>query len=202
MSDTCQACSGFIEKGPDGTWRHLGRWEPCINARPRTRTATLISAEQRHALARYLSVTIERNEWKYWVVGASIAFYLALLSRGDWRIFAAGLVIGTLTTASIIASVERAHALLRRETTLIRVTGSLVVDTRTDSDRQKRFVRVDGRELVLDNEVHVGRELGGIEYTEKRGYPLAIWDRDGDLIWHRPEYEPAPLAADRMVLTA
>jgi len=202
VSDTCQACSGFIEKGPDGTWRHLGRWEPCINARPRTRTATLISAEQRHALARYLSVTIERNEWKYWVVGASIAFYLALLSRGDWRIFAAGLVIGTLTTASIIASVERAHALLRRETTLIRVTGSLVVDTRTDSDRQKRFVRVDGRELVLDNEVHVGRELGGIEYTEKRGYPLAIWDRDGDLIWHRPEYEPAPLAADRMVLTA
>jgi len=202
VSDTCRACSGFIEKGPDGTWRHLGRWEPCINARPRTRTATLINAEQRHALARYLSVTIERNEWKYWVVGASIAFYLALLSRGDWRIFAAGLVIGTLTTASIIASVERAHALLRRETTLIRVTGSLVVDTRRDSDKQKRFVRVDGRELILDGEVHVGREIGGIEYTEKRGYPLAIWDRDGDLIWHRPEYEPAPLAADRMVLTA
>ena len=202
MSDTCQACSGFIEKGADGTWRHLARWEPCINARPRTRTATLISAEQRHALARYLSVTIERNEWKYWVVGASIAFYLALLSRGDWRIFAAGLVIGTLTTASIIASVERAHALLRRETTLIRVTGSLVVDTRTDSDKQKRFVRVDGRDLMLDSGVHVGREIGGIEYTEKRGYPLAIWDRDGDLIWHRPEYEPAPLAADRMVLTA
>ncbi|HEY3126378.1 MAG TPA: hypothetical protein VGK07_04900 [Candidatus Limnocylindria bacterium] len=202
MSDTCQACSGFIEKAPDGTWRHLARWEPCINARPRTRTATLINAEQRHALARYLSVTIERNEWKYWVVGGLIAFYLALLSRGDWRIFAAGLVIGTLTTASIIATVERAHALLRRETTLIRVTGSLVVDTRTDSDKQKRFVRVDGRELILDSEVHVGRELGGIEYTEKRGYPLAIWDRDGDLIWHRPEYEPAPLAADRMVLTA
>jgi hypothetical protein len=202
VSDTCQACSGFIEKAPDGTWRHLARWEPCINARPRTRTATLINAEQRHALARYLSVTIERNEWKYWVVGGLIAFYLALLSRGDWRIFAAGLVIGTLTTASIIATVERAHALLRRETTLIRVTGSLVVDTRTDSDKQKRFVRVDGRELILDSEVHVGRELGGIEYTEKRGYPLAIWDRDGDLIWHRPEYEPAPLAADRMVLTA
>jgi len=111
-------------------------------------------------------------------------------------------VIGTLTTASIIASVERAHALLRRETTLIRVTGSFVVDTRTDSDKQKRFVRVDGRDLMLDSGVHVGREIGGIEYTEKRGYPLAIWDRDGDLIWHRPEYEPAPLAADRMVLTA
>ena len=202
MSDTCQACSGFIEKSPDGTWRHLGRWEPCINARPRTRTATLINAEQRHALARYLSVKIERNEWKYWVVGGLIAFYLALLSRGDWRVFAAGLVIGTLTTASIIATVERAHAQLRRETTLIRVTGSLVVDTRADSDKQKRFVRVEGRELILDSEVHVGREIGGIEYTEKRGYPLAIWDRDGDLIWHRPEYEPAPLVADRMVLTA
>jgi len=202
VSETCQACSGFIEKRPDGSWRHLGRWEPCINARPRTRTATLISAEQRQALAQYLSVTIERNEWKYWVVGGSIAFYLALLSRGDWRIFAAGLVIGTLTTASIIATVERAHALLRRETTLIRVTGSLVVDARTDSDKQKRSVRVDGRELILGSEVHVGRELGGIEYTEKRGYPLAIWDRDGDLIWHRPEYEPAPLVADTMVLTA
>ena len=202
MSATCRACSGFIEKRPDGTWRHLGRWEPCINARPRTRTATLINAEQRHALAQYLSVKIERNEWKYWVVGGAIAFYLALLSRGDWRIFAAGLVIGALTTASIIATVERAHALLRRETTLIRVTGSLVVDRRKDSDKQKRFVRVDGRELILDGEVHVGRELGGIEYTEKRGYPLAIWDRDGDLIWHRPEYEPAPLVADTMVLTA
>ena len=202
MSDTCPACSGFIEKGADGVWRHLGRWEPCINARPRSRTATLISAEQRRALAQYLPVKIERNEWKYWVVGGLIAFYLALLSRGDWRIFAAGLVIGSLTTASIIATVERAHALLRRETTLIRVTGSLVVDTRKDSEKDQRFVRVDGRELILDNEVHVGRELGGIEYTEKRGYPLAIWDRDGDLIWHRPEYEPAALVADTMVLTA
>ena len=202
MSDTCPACSGFIEKGADGVWRHLGRWEPCINARPRSRTATLINAEQRRALAQYLSVKIERNEWKYWVVGGLIAFYLALLSRGDWRIFAAGLVIGSLTTASIIANVERAHALLRRETTLIRVTGSLVVDTRKDSENDQRFVRVDGRELILDGEVHVGRELGGIEYTEKRGYPLAIWDRDGDLIWHRPEYEPAALVADTMVLTA
>ena len=202
MSDTCPACSGFIEKGTDGVWRHLGRWEPCINARPRSRTATLINAEQRRALAQYLSVKIERNEWKYWVVGGLIAFYLALLSRGDWRIFAAGLVIGSLTTASIIATVERAHALLRRETTLIRVTGSLVVDTRKDSENDQRFVRVDGRELILDGEVHVGRELGGIEYTEKRGYPLAIWDRDGDLIWHRPEYEPAALVADTMVLTA
>ncbi|TME77173.1 MAG: hypothetical protein E6I19_01665 [Chloroflexi bacterium] len=202
MSDTCPACSGFIEKGADGVWRHLGRWEPCINARPRSRTATLINAEQRRALAQYLSVKIERNEWKYWVVGGLIAFYLALLSRGDWRIFAAGLVIGSLTTASIIATVERAHALLRRETTLIRVTGSLVVDTRKDSENDQRFVRVDGRELILDGEVHVGRELGGIEYTEKRGYPLAIWDRDGDLIWHRPEYEPAALVADTMVLTA
>ncbi len=202
MSEMCQACSGFIEKGPDGLWRHLARWEPCINARPRTRTATLISADQQRALAAYLSVKIERNEWKYWVVGGVIAFYLALLSRGDWRIFAAGLVIGSLTTASIIATVEHAHALLRRETTLIRVTGSLVVDTRKDSEKDQRFVRVDGRELILDNEVHVGRELGGIEYTEKRGYPLAIWDRDGDLVWHRPEYEPASLGADRMVLTA
>ena len=202
MSEMCQACSGFIEKGPDGVWRHLARWEPCINARPRTRTATLISADQQRALAAYLSVKIERNEWKYWVVGGVIAFYLALLSRGDWRIFAAGLVIGSLTTASIIATVEHAHALLRRETTLIRVTGSLVVDTRKDSEKDQRFVRVDGRELILDNEVHVGRELGGIEYTEKRGYPLAIWDRDGDLVWHRPEYEPASLGADRMVLTA
>ena len=202
MSDTCPACSGFIEKGADGVWRHLGRWEPCINARPRSRTATLINAEQRRALAQYLSVKIERNEWKYWVVGGVIALYLALLSRGDWRIFAAGLVIGSLTTASIIATVERAHALLRRETTLIRVTGSLVVDTRKDSENDQRFVRVDGRELILDGEVHVGRELGGIEYTEKRGYPLAIWDRDGDLIWHRPEYEPAALVADTMVLTA
>ena len=202
MSDTCPACSGFIEKGADGVWRHLGRWEPCINARPRSRTATLINAEQRRALAQYLSVKIERNEWKYWVVGGLIAFYLALLSRGDWRIFAAGLVIGSLTTASIIATVERAHALLRRETTLIRVTGSLVVDRRKDSENDQRFVRVDGRELVLDSDVHVGRELGGIEYTEKRGYPLAIWDRDGDLIWHRPEYEPAALVADTMVLTA
>jgi len=202
VSDTCPACSGFIEKGADGVWRHLGRWEPCINARPRSRTATLINAEQRRALAQYLSVKIERNEWKYWVVGGLIAFYLALLSRGDWRIFAAGLVIGSLTTASIIATVERAHALLRRETTLIRVTGSLVVDTRKDSENDQRFVRVDGRELILDGEVHVGRELGGIEYTEKRGYPLAIWDRDGDLIWHRPEYEPAALVADTMVLTA
>ena len=202
MSETCPACSGFIEKGLDGVWRHLGRWEPCISARPRSRTATLISAEQRRALAQYLSVKIERNEWKYWVVGGVIALYLALLSRGDWRIFAAGLVIGSLTTASIIATVERAHALLRRETTLIRVTGSLVVDTRKDSENDQRFVRVDGRELILDGEVHVGRELGGIEYTEKRGYPLAIWDRDGDLIWHRPEYEPAALVADTMVLTA
>ena len=202
MSEMCQACSGFIEQAPDGVWRHLARWEPCINARPRSRTATLINAEQRRALAQYLSVKIERNEWKYWVVGGLIAFYLALLSRGDWRIFAAGLVIGSLTTASIIATVERAHALLRRETTLIRVTGSLVVDTRKDSENDQRFVRVDGRELILDGEVHVGRELGGIEYTEKRGYPLAIWDRDGDLIWHRPEYEPAALVADTMVLTA
>jgi hypothetical protein len=202
MSETCQACSGFIEKGPDGAWRHLARWEPCINARPRTRTATLISADQQRALAQYLSVKIGRNEWKYWVIGGVIAFYLALLSRGDWRIFAAGLVIGSLTTASIIATVEHAHALLRRETTLIRVTGSLVVDTRKDSEKDQRFVRVDGRELILDNDVHVGRELGGIEYTEKRGYPLAIWDRDGDLIWHRPEYEPASLGTDTMVLTA
>ena len=202
MSETCPACSGFIEKGPDGVWRHLGRWEPCISARPRSRTATLISADQQRALAAYLSVKIERNEWKYWVVGGVIAFYLALLSRGDWRIFAAGLVIGSLTTASIIATVEHAHALLRRETTLIRVTGSLVVDTRKDSEKDQRFVRVDGRELILDGEVHVGRELGGIEYTEKRGYPLAIWDRDGDLIWHRPEYEPAALVADTMVLSA
>ncbi|HEV8654370.1 MAG TPA: hypothetical protein VGR85_02525 [Candidatus Limnocylindria bacterium] len=202
MSETCPACSRLIEKGADGVWRHLGRWEECISARPRTRTATLISAEQQRALAAYLSVKIERNEWKYWVVGGIIAFYLALLSRGDWRIFAVGLLIGTLTTFSLIATVERAHALLRRETTLIRVTGSLVVDTRKDADKEKRFVRVDGRDLVLDSEVHVGRELGGIEYTEKRGYPLAIWDRDGDLIWHRPEYEPQTLSTDTMVLTA
>jgi len=200
VSETCQACNGFIERGPDGAWRHLGRWEPCIKARPRTRTATLMSAEQQRALAQYLSVKIERNEWKYWVIGGAIAFYLALLSRGDWRIFAAGLVIGALTTTSIIATVERAHALLRRETTLIRVTGSLVVDTRNDSAKEKRVVRVDGRELILDSEVHVGREIGGIEYTEKRGYPLAIWDRDGDLIWHRPEYEPASLVADDLRL--
>jgi hypothetical protein len=202
MSETCQACSGFIEKGADGVWRHLGRWEPCISARPRTRTATLISAEQRSALADHLSLRIQRNEWKYWVVGGVIAFYLALLSRGDWRIFAAGLVIGALTTASIIATVEYAHALVRRETTLIRVTGSLVVETRKDSEKEKRFVRVDGREVVFDSDVHVGRELGGIEYTEKRGYPLAIWDRDGDLMWHRPEYEPAALVADTMAITA
>lgn len=163
---------------------------------------TIITVEQQRALAEYLSLRIERNEWKYWVVGGVVAFYLALLSRGDWRIFAVGLVIGALTTASIIATVERAHALLRRETTLIRITGSLVVETRKDSEKEQRFVRVEDREVILDSEVHVGRELGGIEYTEKRGYPLAIWDRDGDLIWHRPEYEPAPLAADRMVLTA
>ena len=202
MSEQCQACSGFIEKGPDGVWRHLARWEPCVNARPRTRTASLITAEQRRALAHYLSFKIERNEWKSWVVGALVMFYLALLSRGDWRIFAAGLVIGALTTFSLIAMVERAHALLRRETTLIRVTGSMVVDTRKDAARETRFVRIDDRELILDSDVHVGRELGGIEYTEKRGYPLAIWDRDGDLVWHRPEYEPAPLVADRMILTA
>jgi hypothetical protein len=202
VSEQCQACSGFIEKGPDGVWRHLARWEPCVSARPRTRTASLITAEQRSALARYLNFKIERNEWKAWVVGALVMFYLALLSRGDWRIFAAGLVIGALTTFSLIAMVERAHALLRRETTLIRVTGSMVVDTRKDSAKETRFVRIDDRELVLDSDVHVGRELGGIEYTEKRGYPLAIWDRDGDLMWHRPEYEPAPLAANKMVLTA
>ena len=202
MSEQCRACSGFIEKGADGVWRHLARWEPCVNARPRTRTASLITAEQRRALAQYLSFKIERNEWKSWVVGALVMFYLALLSRGDWRIFAAGLVIGALTTFSLIAMVERAHALLRRETTLVRVTGSMVVDTRKDSAKETRFVRIDDRELILDSDVHVGRELGGIEYTEKRGYPLAIWDRDGDLVWHRPEYEPAPLAADRMILTA
>lgn len=202
MSETCQACEGFIEKGPDGIWRHLARWEPCISARPRTRTATLISAEQRRALAAYLSVRIERNEWKYWLAGGAVVLYLALLSRGDWRIFAAGLVIGMVVTFSLIATAERAGALLRRETTLIRVTGSLTVDTRKDADKEKRFVRVDGRELVLDSDVHVGRELGGIEYTEKRGYPLAIWDRDGDLVWHRPEYEPAPLVTDTMVLSA
>ena len=202
MSQNCRACSGFIEKGPDGIWRHLARWEPCVSARPRTRTETLLSAEQRQALTQYLSLKIERNEWKSWVLGGVVMFYLALLSRGDWRIFAVGLVIGALTTFTLIAVVERAHALLRRETTLIRVTGSLVVETRKDSEKDQRFVRIDGRELVLDSEVHVGRELGGIEYTEKRGYPLAIWDRDGDLVWHRPEYEPAPLAADTMVLTA
>jgi hypothetical protein len=202
VSEQCQACSGFIEKGADGVWRHLARWEPCVNARPRTRTASLITAEQRRALAEYLSFKIERNEWKSWVVGALVMFYLALLSRGDWRIFAAGLVIGALTTFSLIAMVERAHALLRRETTLVRVTGSMVVDTRKDAAKETRFVRIDDRELILDSDVHVGRELGGIEYTEKRGYPLAIWDRDGDLAWHRPEYEPAPLAADRMILTA
>lgn len=202
MSDTCHACNGFIERGPDGIWRHLARWEPCVSARPRTRTETLLSAEQRQALAQYLSLKIERNEWKSWVLGGVVMFYLALLSRGDWRIFAAGLVIGALTTFTLIAAVERAHALLRRETTLVRVTGSLVVETRKDSEKDRRFVRIDGRELVLDSEVHVGRELGGIEYTEKRGYPLAIWDRDGDLVWHRPEYEPAPLAANKMVLTA
>ena len=202
MSETCQACSGFIAKGPDGIWRHLARWEPCISARPRTRTATLINPEQRRALAEHLSLRVERNEWKYWVAGGVIAFYLALLSRGDWRIFAVGLVMGALTTASIIATVEHAHALLRRETTIIRVTGSLVVERRKDSEQEQRFVRVDGRELVLDGDVHVAREVGGIEYTEKRGYPLAIWDRDGDLMWHRPEYEPAPLVADKMVLTA
>jgi hypothetical protein len=202
VSETCQACEGFIEKGPDGIWRHLARWEPCISARPRTRTATLISAEQRRALAAYLSVRIERNEWKYWLAGGAVVLYLALLSRGDWRIFAAGLVIGMVVTFSLIATAERAGALLRRETTLIRVTGSLTVDTRKDADKEKRFVRVDGRELVLDSDVHVGRELGGIEYTEKRGYPLAIWDRDGDLVWHRPEYEPAPLVTDTMVLSA
>jgi hypothetical protein len=202
VSEICQACEGFIERGPDGVWRHLARWEPCINARPRTRTATLISAEQRGALAAYLSVKIERSEWKYWLAGVVVVTYLGLLSRGDWRIFAAGILIGMVTTFSLIATAERAHALLRRETTLIRVTGSLSVDTRKDADREKRFVRVDGREIVLDRDVHVGRELGGIEYTEKRGYPLAIWDRDGDLVWHRPEYEPAPLVADTMVLTA
>lgn len=202
MSEQCQACGGFIEKGADGVWRHLARWEPCVNARPRSRTASLITAEQRRALAQYLSFKIERNEWKFWVVGALVMFYLALLSRGDWRIFAAGLVIGALTTFLLIAMVERAHALLRRETTLVRVTGSMVVDTRKDAAKETRFVRIDDRELILDGDVHVGRELGGIEYTEKRGYPLAIWDRDGDLVWHRPEYEPAPLAADRMILTA
>ncbi len=202
MSETCQACSGLIEKVEGGSWRHLARWEPCVSARPRTRTATLISAKQRRALAEYLHFRIERSEWKYWVVGGLVMFYLALLSRGDWRIFAAGLVIGALTTISLIAAVEYAHALLRRETTLIRVTGSLVVECRKDSENERRFVRVDGRELVLDGEVHVGRELGGIEYTERRGYPLAIWDRDGDLVWHRPEYEPSPLRADRMFLTA
>ncbi len=198
MSDTCPACSGFIEKGPDGAWRHLARWEPCINARPHTRTATLLSAEQRRALAQYLALRIERNEWKYWLAGGVVVLYVALLSRGDWRIFAAGLFIGVLTTFSFIGTTERAHALLRRETTLIRITGSLTVDTRKDADKEKRFVRVDGRELVLDGDVHVGRELGGIEYTEKRGYPLAIWDRDGDLVWHRPEYEPAALAVDNL----
>jgi hypothetical protein len=202
VTQNCQACSGLIEQGPDGIWRHLARWEPCVSARPRTRTETLLSAEQRQALAQYLSLKIERNEWKSWVLGGVVMFYLALLSRGDWRIFAVGLVIGALTTFTLIAAVERAHALLRRETTLIRVTGSLVVETRKDSEKEQRFVRIDGRELVLDNEVHVGRELGGIEYTEKRGYPLAIWDRDGDLVWHRPEYEPAPLDAPTMVLTA
>ncbi|MEO8631901.1 MAG: hypothetical protein ABI466_00975 [Chloroflexota bacterium] len=202
MSDTCQACSGFIEKAPDGTWRHLARWEPCVDARPRTRSATLISLEQRQALAEYLYSKTLRNEWKYWLAGVLVGFYVALLSRGDWRLFAAGLVIGALTTFSLIATVERAHALLRRETTLIRVTGSLVVETRRASDTEKRFVRVDGRDLVLDGDVHVGRELGGIEYTEKRGFPLAIWDRDGDLVWHRPEYEPAALILDKMILTA
>jgi hypothetical protein len=202
VSDVCEACSGFIEKTPDGIWRHLARWEPCVSARPRTRTETLLSAEQRQALAQYLSLKIERNEWKSWVVGGVVMFYLALLSRGDWRIFAVGLALGALTTFALIAAVERAHAMLRRETTLVRVTGSLVVETRKDSETDQRFVRIDGRELVLDSEVHVGRELGGIEYTERRGYPLAIWDRDGDLVWHRPEYEPAPLAADTMVLTA
>ena len=202
MSDTCEACSGFIEKGPDGMWRHLARWEPCVSARPRTRTETLLSAEQRQALAKYLSLKIERNEWKSWVLGGVVMFYLALLSRGDWRIFAVGLALGALTTFTLIAAVERAHAMLRRETTLVRVTGSLIVETRKDSETDKRFVRIDGRELVLDSEVHVGRELGGIEYTERRGYPLAIWDRDGDLVWHRPEYEPLPLAAHKMVLTA
>jgi hypothetical protein len=202
VSDTCEACSGFIEQGPDGLWRHLARWEPCVSARPRTRTETLLSAEQRQALAQYLSLKIERNEWKSWVVGGVVMFYLALLSRGDWRIFAVGLALGALTTFALIAAVERAHAMLRRETTLVRVTGSLIVERRKDSETDQRFVRVDGRELELDSEVHVGRELGGIEFTERRGYPLAIWDRDGDLVWHRPEYEPAPLAADKMVLTA
>jgi hypothetical protein len=202
LTQNCQACGGLIDKTTDGVWRHRARWEPCISARPRSRTATPISAEQRRALAEHLSLRIERDEWKYWVVGGVVAFYLALLSRGDWRIFALGLAVGVVTTFSLIAAVEYGHALLRRETTLIRVTGSLVVETRKDSEQGRRSVRLDGREIVLDRDVHVGRELGGIEYTEKRGYPLAIWDRDGDLMWHRPEYEPAPLVADRMALTA
>ncbi|HKY51772.1 MAG TPA: hypothetical protein VJP45_10995, partial [Candidatus Limnocylindria bacterium] len=140
MTEPCPACGGFIEKGKDGVWRHLARWEPCINARPRTQVATLLSADQRRALADYLTIKIERNEWKYWVAGGIVAFYLALLSRGDWRIFGAGLIVGMAITFTLIAIAERANARLRRETTLVRVTGSFSVDTRKDAEREQRFV--------------------------------------------------------------
>ena len=202
MTTTCQACGGFIERGADGVWRHLARWEPCISARPRTRTEAVITADQRQALARYLDARVARDEWRYWAIGVAVIAYLALLSRGNWSVFVLGICAGVAITFTLIGLMTRSHAAVRRDTTLVRVTGSLVVDTRSDADGERRFVRIDGREVWLDGTIHVPREIGGIEYTRTRRFPLAIWDRDGDLLWHRPEYQPAALDANTMGLTA
>jgi hypothetical protein len=191
-----------METTRDGTLRHAARWEPCVNARPRTRRVIALSAEQRSALATYLARRTERREWRYWAIGVAIWMYVALLSRGAFPIFVLGLALGIVTTSVLIALAAATNAALRRESAVMRATGALVVDTRHDTDGGTRSIDIDGQRVVLDDEVHVPREIGGIDYTAKRHFPLAIWDRDGDLIWQRPEYEPAALGADRMGLTA
>ncbi len=198
---TCQACGGLMELAPDGTLRHAARWEPCVSARPRTRLVMALSAEQRSALATYLARRTERREWRYWAIGVAIWAYVGLLSRGAFGVFLLGLVLGIVTSGVLIALAARRGAALRRESMIMRATGALVVDTRHDADGGRRFIDVDGQRVALDDEVHVPREIGGIDYTVKRLFPLAIWDRDGDLIWRRPEYEPAP-RADRLSLPA
>jgi len=104
-----------------------------------------------------------------------------------------------LISMSAMALIVRSYRSARQERIVNRTTGDMSLKTRYNDDGPDiRFIEAEDREIVVDSSVPDIFHVGAIEYTAKRGYPLAIWDTDGVLGWCAEGYEPSTLRAGSM----
>ena len=173
-----------------------------------------VTDEQRRVVARHLS------DHRFGLLGRLLsigAVLIGYLGYAAWMAASSGLGQSTVLTMVLLGAAVAAVTVLLLlgrllwryfrmpgEPVVMRTTGEMAIEYQAiDEGGPVRFVLAEGQEVTLDDDVpKLADTIGAIEYTERQGYPLAVWDRDGRIVWRRPGYEPYAMSAHTRDVTA